>query len=53
MLQLKHDGTWLANDMLPCRYLTPASFAASQHAGLDAPSPWSVGGSMSLFGSGW
>jgi hypothetical protein len=51
--QLKHDGTWLGNAMLPCRYRTPRSRAASNSAWFKASSPKSVGGSVSSSGSGW
>src|SRR5687768_4907709 len=50
--QLKHDGRWLANDMLPCRYFTPASLAARRNSPLEAISPKSVGGFRSSSGFG-
>src|SRR3954469_8718060 len=52
MPQLKQLGTWLGNEMLPCRYFSLSSLAARSSSGLEPVSPWSVGGSMSLFGSG-
>src|SRR4051794_27178992 len=50
MFVLNFAGTWLANDMLPCRYLTPRSLAAFSMFGLDPFSPWPTGTPVSSFG---